>query len=576
MGVGTVLWACVTLAVPAGAPETTYFNQRGFKIPVRLSNERRAEIQKLILYVSKDQGKSWECQERADPNTNAFIYMAQADGTFWFTIATVNARGEETPRDVLTSPPGQKVVVDTVKPVLRLQAERRGEEVALSWNIEEDNPDLTSLQGEYQTPEGRSFPIAVVPDRQGQTTFRPGTAGDVTVRMKLKDRAGNEGEGVATVTPGGSASGGGLLTGGNPQGVAEPAGKVTPAGGDGVRRADSLTRNAKPSPESQALDNSLFPAPVNAGATLPGPAPSAGDPRKPAAAAGAVVSPARPPAPHDLGPGLGNLAPAPPLGSGDKVAGPGPSGPLAGATRGALPDLQYTNKRQVKLEFDVSRVGPSGLGGVEVYMTTDEGLTWAAAPVEGNATLPANADTRSAGPMHGSVAVNLPQEGMRYGFCVVVKSRAGLGKPPPQKGEPPHVRLELDQTPPRAALYRPQPDPNRPNTLILSWMAVDRNLTANPVSLEWAERREGPWLPVNTEPLPNNLPAASGPTGEQAMGPTGTFAWQLPERMPSRVFLRLTVRDTAGNVSVAQTPEPVLIDLTVPEVGNVSVTVGVR
>jgi hypothetical protein len=253
-----------------------------------------------------------------------------------------------------------------------------------------------------------------------------------------------------------------------------------------------------------------------------------------------------------------------------------PPAPLAGTTRGALPDLQYISKRQVKLEFDVARVGPSGLGGVEVYMTTDEGLTWTSAPVEGNALLPMNPDGRGSGPLHGAVAVNLPQEGLRYGFCLVVKSRAGLGKPPPQKGEPPQVRLELDATAPRAALYRPQPDPNRPNTLILSWMAMDRNLTPNPVTLEWAERREGPWLPISPEALPNNLPTPAGGSAEQPQGPTGTFPWQLPDKMPSRVYLRLKVRDLAGNESVAQTPEPVLIDLTVPEVGNVSATVGIR
>jgi hypothetical protein len=555
MGIGTLVLACVTLTVPAGPAETTYFNQRGFKIPVRLSNERRAEIQKLILYVSKDQGKSWECQEQASPSTSAFVFMAQADGTYWFTIATVNARGEETPRDVLTSPPGQKVVVDTTKPALRVQAERHGEEVALSWTAEDDNPDLTSLQIEYQTPEGRTFPVALIPDRQGQTTFRPGTAGDITVRMRMKDRAGNEGETVATVTPAGTSSGGSLLAGGKP------------TTDDGVRRADTSAKPVRTAPEGQVPENSLFPPPASA----PG---AASESRKPAAAAVEAVSP-RPAAPAELGPGIGNLPPPPAAGAVDRAA-PAPAGALDGATRGALPGLQYTNKRQVKLEFDVSKVGPSGLGGVEVYMTTDEGLTWTTAPVENNAQLPPTADGKPAGPMHGAVAVNLPQEGVRYGFCVVVKSRAGLGKPPPQKGEAPHVRLELDQTPPRAALYRPQPDPNRPNTLVLSWMAVDRNLTANPVTLEWAERREGPWLPVSTEPLPNNLPAPTGSTGEQSLGPTGTYSWPLPERMPSRVFLRLTVKDTAGNVSVAQTPEPVLIDLTVPEVGNVSVTVGVR
>jgi hypothetical protein len=43
----------------------------------------------------------------------------------------------------------------------------------------------------------------------------------------------------------------------------------------------------------------------------------------------------------------------------------------------------------------------------------------------------------------------------------------------------------------------------------------------------------------------------------------------VPEDTPPKVYLRLSVRDTAGNVAVAQTPQPVLIDLTEPEVGNV-------
>ena len=42
-----------------------------------------------------------------------------------------------------------------------------------------------------------------------------------------------------------------------------------------------------------------------------------------------------------------------------------------------------------------------------------------------------------------------------------------------------------------------------------------------------------------------------------------------PATAPPNVYLRLTVRDTAGNKAVAQTPDPVLIDLSVPEVSNI-------
>jgi hypothetical protein len=41
--------------------------------------------------------------------------------------------------------------------------------------------------------------------------------------------------------------------------------------------------------------------------------------------------------------------------------------------------------------------------------------------------------------------------------------------------------------------------------------------------------------------------------------------------MPSRVYLKLTARDTAGNTAVAQADKPVLIDLSVPETRNIVV-----
>src|SRR5438067_2094229 len=49
----------------------------------------------------------------------------------------------------------------------------------------------------------------------------------------------------------------------------------------------------------------------------------------------------------------------------------GPAAPTP--TRDSLPQLQIINKKQVKLGFDVSQFGPSGLGSVEIYVTADEG-----------------------------------------------------------------------------------------------------------------------------------------------------------------------------------------------------------
>jgi hypothetical protein len=217
---------------------------------------------------------------------------------------------------------------------------------------------------------------------------------------------------------------------------------------------------------------------------------------------------------------------------------------------GSPPAIRYTNKKVVKVEFDVVKNGPSGVGAVEVWMTADDGRTWERSPLDHKVSLPIPGDWRPGNaPLRGSVEVTLPREGIVYGVTLLLKSRAGLGKTPPQPGEPPQLRFELDETLPEAKLFGPHPDDKRRGAMLMSWEATDKNLTANPITLEWSPQRTGPWCFVGAAELPN----------------TGKYSWQVPPDVPPAVFLRLTVRDAAGNNAVAQTQEPVLIDRSIPE-----------
>ena len=67
----------------------------------------------------------------------------------------------------------------------------------------------------------------------------------------------------------------------------------------------------------------------------------------------------------------------------------------------------------------------------------------------------------------------------------------------------------------------------------------------------------GPWDYIGEPQLPN--------TGAQLPNTTGSYEWRVPKNVPVRVYLRLTVRDAAGNVSVAQTNAPQLVDFARPE-----------
>src|SRR5439155_1242790 len=82
-------------------------------------------------------------------------------------------------------------------------------------------------------------------------------------------------------------------------------------------------------------------------------------------------------------------------------------------------------------------------------------------PTAPNVTLPVTGENRGQGAVRGSVTVTLPADGKIYGFHLVVKSRAGLGKSPPRPGDAPQVRIEVDTLQPEAELYAPQPEPTR-------------------------------------------------------------------------------------------------------------------
>jgi hypothetical protein len=450
--------------------------------------------------------------------------------------------------------------VDTTGPEVHiLSAERRGADVLVSWQVKEEHPDTSALRVEYRTadmPEGQWRPVGYVPGSPEQVSFPAAGAGEVLVRVQAVDLAGNRGEdtrtvaggvpATATIVPASTVESVPLVGGGTNDGGRKPEGGLAGRPGSNPATGTGLVFDSVPA----SAPASTPPAMAQSGVVGPPPSPVG------------QAGPAYPPAPGF--PGGGSPPPAMP---------PGTAGPLNGVQRGSLPPFQVVNKRQVKLDFEV-KAGPSGVGAVEVYATTDEGTTWDPMPVSPDAVVLPVGDGGRAGT--GSVTVSLAREGVVYGFYIVVKNRAGIGKPPPHRGDPPQVRVELDTMLPLAKLYAPAQDPARPNALILAWTASDRNLAASAIVLEWAERKEGSWVPISPEPLANNLPEQAASGLDRQNVPTGSYSWQIPDRMPPKVYLRLSVRDTAGNVAVAETREPVIIDLFQPDIEMVTVHPGPR
>lgn len=528
MATGILALALLTVAAGQASSDLVSLNQQNFEIPIRIDPARRHEIKELLLFVSRDQGKTWEQVAVASPDKSAFPYYAPADGIYWFSVCVVDRQGQREPSDISKSPPGQKVLIDTVKPVLRIVTlERQGEEILVGWEVLDEHPDLSTLRMDFKAADPAVLswtPVNVPPRDKMQYRFRCVERGPIVVRMQVQDLAGNTVETraeLAGTSPVASLSEANSYS---PSAVPPVPGMLPPPPAPVPGSTPAETTTSVPAMPASRLQPETQ-SPIQPTALSQSGQRSVMDTRPWTAGAVNYHSGGLDGGPRQIA-ATSQTGGLPPVSSSAATGAQSP--PAVGAA------VDKLNSTEICIEYDVSKVGPSGLGKVELYVTADEGRTWQRAVDD--------PDLRS------PITCTLPGEGL-YGFWLVVTSKAGLGRRPPQDGDPPQMRVEVDLTPPEAKLYVPQADPRRRDCVLLSWDAHDRNLAPNPITLHYAIQPGGPWLPI-AENLAN----------------VGRHSWPLPKDVPYQVYLKLTVRDSAGNVSEAVTPQPVVVDLTEPEV----------
>lgn len=192
-------------------------------------------------------------------------------------------------------------------------------------------------------------------------------------------------------------------------------------------------------------------------------------------------------------------------------------------------DPIFTRHLRFALEYDVTAVGPGGVADVELWATRDGGANWSRWGTD--------PDRRS------PFEVEVDGEGA-YGFRIVVLSRGGLASRPPQPGDEADQWVVVDSTPPqlvlRGAAYGVE---ERVGQLEITWDARDPNLTERSVTLFYSDQPEGPWTKI---------------VGDLAN--QGVYYWRVDSRIPPRVYIKVEVRDAAGNISTDRTLEPIRIE----------------
>jgi hypothetical protein len=394
----------------------------------------------------------------------------------------------------------------------------------------------TSLKIEYQDAGGAGGPWQPVDLRtaagasptqaSGQANFQPTSVSrTINLRAEVADAAGNvayfsqqlsllppqpkAAEGIAQ-TPAADPSatrwpsegiptergGQGLLASGGADSRSSTAEQVHIPGADNVEPSSPGRLASSASPTPAIADQLPLPQPITPTLTP------------------AQDAPPRAPSPEPR-------APHPEL-----MPPPRPTEPIE-TPSGERPRL--TNSRRFSLDYDVQSVGPEGAAAVELWGTADGGRTWIKWGADPDRTSPFD--------------VEVSREAT-YGFRIVIVGKNGLATSTPQPGDAADIWVGVDLTRPTGRLTgAAYGQGEAAGKLDIRWEADDAHLGSRPVTLAISDRSDGAFTPIAVA-LPN----------------TGQYLWEYDPRSPRQIYLRLEVRDDAGNVTIDQLNEPIKVE----------------
>lgn len=548
--------------MPAALPAPVYWGQSVFVIPYQWSSRSdAASATEVVLYVSIDQGRSWNEVTRARADVRSFLYRAQRDGEYWFSVRTIDDSGRMWPTG--GHAPELGVIVDTQIPQLRLAEASLDLSGRLQVRCEllDANPNAATMQlavihqgASNWTP----LPVSLRPGHlaegfTGDVQWQaPSGVSQVTLRAAAQDMAGNPAGAGMIVNAKASAT--------DPLSapaisVAAPLGDQT-ASGDPFLNAPQLSLPTGSAPVPPAADLSVdrtpeptaWPADETASkpfrASDPGSWRSATSPSRNTVVAAKPKNPAQPITQR----AASQPSPTSPFhhasasrGSAQLPNNPGVDPflqrdqPRRGvAASSALPDdVLHVNATRFALDYNLESVGQWGVSRVEVWGSLDHGETWRQFAVD--------SDNRS------PVDLQVDGPGL-YGFRILVQGVGGLPVVRPRPGDLPEVQVSVDlEQPVTRITAAAQGEGYFADHLIINWQVDDAQLESRSIKLLYSNRPNGPWQPVAAN-LEN----------------TGKYAWRLQRHLPGALYVRLEARDRAGNVGADQTQQPILISLPEP------------
>jgi hypothetical protein len=508
---------------PEGSPWVT--RQSTFNIPFSVNPATAATA--VELYVSRDQGQTWQRHSTQQPAMGQFQFRGSEAGEYWFASRTITA--DRPPTDLQQLKPELHVIVDLDEPQLGFEVKVGPVgQIEVSWQVSDATLDPSTLKIEYQSQVGQRWRPVVVDHRRmrltdnglvGAMNWRPDPGSTaIQVRAEVSDRAGNKSV-VNRMA---------LL----------PTNQPPPTTAEGGVPSDPFLQARK-------LAQSAIPWPTDNRLPDPGPGAPIGAPdsARQEHFVGRTNSP-----PSELTSQSGPTPPAYLPNNGPLRAGtrevprqpvesefqqqlavhPGASSNNPSSLLPPGEQARMTRAREFRLDYQVESEGPSGIRKIELWGTADGGNTWSLWQLDEDQTSP--------------VEVKVDNEGV-YGFRVVVVANNGLAGTAPRNGDAADLWVGVDSSVPEARITTAAyGNDSHFGQLDIRWDAGDSWLAETPITLLYSDQPNGPWTTIRSG-LPNS----------------GQHFWPIEPRIPDRIYLRIEVRDRAGNVGSHQLDQPVLL-----------------
>jgi hypothetical protein len=512
--------ALLLLTGPAFAQGTapipkSFLNKGTVHLPIQINEAERPQIREIQLYVKEGPQAPWILKEKVSATQTFFTYRAPQDGEYWFNVATVDRTGRSIPANIAQEPPGLIVVIDSAPPQVEAHlvgSTPDGQQIRCE--VRDANPEPAKTRLFFQTRDQvwRHAGAVVgqpdlfnVPAQAALTGMIRVIACDLAGNTTTREfnlaalKADNNNAQINNAPARGQKSLANVIV------VDNPTEKVfvTPPPADEVA--------PKTPGQAVVISETVVPYQERVEVIAQKPGPQA--PPLPVAVEQASTAPFA-------------------LPSGSEARSAGDKMPTA-AAKNAQPEVpmkrHFVNNTHLFLEYQIEKAGVTGVGRVEIWYTRDAGQTWQKLGEDAN--------------RKGLAEVELPGEGV-YGVSMAVANGRGFGAVPPSSGDQPDWWIEVDTTRPQAELVNVRFNPSGDDaSLHITWTAKDKNLHPEPIDLFYAVNRQGPWLPI-AKGLKND----------------GRYRWIPGPDIGSHAYVRLTVRDQAGNTASSESVQSVALD----------------